>query len=203
MFTETEIEVILENPKVFEATKKLHRDFLKTEHLYLDISEHDFFSLIMLAPQVGVALANDDISLKEELALNKKARKASKGRFFLKKDPVVDAMKFVIKKYRNWEDRFFEVLILAMHESFDIKSMESELPTDFEVTQSVYSKEVLKAPFIFIRFISSFFLEQDEEIMGERRLSKTDHEGLVQIGEKLGLSKIPLFKMFCATFTIR
>ena len=65
-----------------------------------------------------MALANGSVSLFEELALNKKARKLSKGGYFLKKDPVVYAMKFLLDKYDIWEARFFEVLRLAMGRSF-------------------------------------------------------------------------------------
>ena len=50
----------------------------------MDLSEHDFLSLILMTPTVGIALANGSISLFEELALNKMARKMSKGGYFLK-----------------------------------------------------------------------------------------------------------------------
>ena len=96
MLTEFEIETMMEIPAILEATQKLKKDFIKTDAPYLEIGDHDFFGLIMLAPTVGVALANGSVSLFEELALNKKARKASKGGYFLKKDPTVYAMKFLL-----------------------------------------------------------------------------------------------------------
>ncbi len=96
MFTEYEVELMIEDPKIQEATFELKKDFIKTEAPYLEISDQDFFSLVMLSPTVGIALANGSVSLFEELALNKKARKLSKGGYFLKKDPVVYAMKYLI-----------------------------------------------------------------------------------------------------------
>ena len=50
-------------------------DFLKTEAPYLEISDEDFFSLVVMAPTIGIAMADGKITLFEEMALNKKARK--------------------------------------------------------------------------------------------------------------------------------
>ena len=88
MFTEYEIESIIELPEILEATQALKKDFCKNEAPYLEISDHDFFSLVMMAPTVGMALADGTVSLFEELALNKKARKLSKGGYFMKKECV-------------------------------------------------------------------------------------------------------------------
>lgn len=79
MFTEYEIASMIEIPDIHEATMALKKDFIRNEAPYLEISDHDFFSLVMMAPTVGIALANGSVSLFEELALNKKARKLSKG----------------------------------------------------------------------------------------------------------------------------
>ena len=110
MFTEYEIETMMEYPEVQSAALELKKEFLKAEAPYLEISDEDFFSLIVMTPTIGIAMADGSISLWEEMALNKKARKLSKGGYFMKKDPVVYAMKYLIKNYDNWSDRFFEVL---------------------------------------------------------------------------------------------
>ncbi|MGB3465403.1 MAG: hypothetical protein WBA74_09035, partial [Cyclobacteriaceae bacterium] len=89
MFTEYEIETMVERESILSAVNELKIDFLKTEAPYLEISDHDFLSLVMMTPTVGIALANGSVSLFEELALNRKARKLSKGGYFIKKDPVV------------------------------------------------------------------------------------------------------------------
>lgn len=203
MFTEYELETILEHKAILEATITLKKEFIKKEAPFLEINDHDFFSLIMMSPVVGMALANDSISLFEELSLNKKARKLSKGGYFMKKDPVVYALKFLIKKYNDWEDRFMKVLELALNESFDKKSMEKPIDSIQEISESAYKKEVLNTPYILIRFISSFFLEHDDDIINKRVIQQKDHERLLHLGRKLGLSSIPVFHMFCKTFTIK
>lgn len=203
MFTEYEIETLVENESIKEANFELKKDFIKKEAPYLEISDQDFFSLVMLAPTVGVALANGSVSLFEEMALNKKARKLSKGGYFLKKDPVVFALKYLIKKYDEWEDKFLAVIRIAMESSFDIHGMEKDFDPEAQVSQDDYRREVLRTPYIFIRFLASFFLEEDEDIISKRSMSKTDYGRLVEIGEKLGLKKIPVFHYFCNTFNVK
>ena len=202
MFTEYEIETMAENPVILEAAQALKKDFLKTEAPYLEINDHDFFSLVMMAPTVGIALADGTISLFEEIALNKKARKLSKGGYFMKKDPVVYAMKFLIKNYFNWSDKFFGVLKVAINASCDLESVtQRKIDTTGEVDYAAYKKEVLTAPYILIRFIASFFLENDEDIINkDHKIGKSEYQSMLLIGEKLGLDSLVVFQMFCQTF---
>lgn len=201
MFTEYEIATMIELPAVREATVALKKEFCKKEAQFLEISDHDFFSLIMLSPTVGMALANGSVSLFEEIALNKKARKLSKGGYFLKKDPVEFAMKFLIKKYDTWAEKFFNVLNVAMHASFDMHALEKENYDPLEVSYEEYKRVVLVSPYILIRFIASFFLENDEDIISSKRhIGRSEYLQMLKIGEQLGLHKVPVFKMFCKTF---
>ncbi len=202
MFTEYEIETMVENPVILEAAQTLKKDFLKTEAPYLEINDHDFFSLVMMAPTVGIALADGTISLFEEIALNKKARKLSKGGYFMKKDPVVYAMKFLIKNYFNWSDKFFGVLQVAMRAACDLENVtQRRIDTTGEVDYAAYKKEVLNAPYILIRFIASFFLENDEDIINkDHKIGKSEYQSMLLIGEKLGLDNLVVFQMFCQTF---
>lgn len=131
MFTEREIEIMLDYPEVAKMTAALKKDFKKNAVPFLSISDHDFLSLIMITPCIGVAMADGHISLKEELALNKKARKLSKGGYFLTKDPVVDTMKHLIKHFPKWESKFYEIVQKVMFISFDkeeVKKLQSEDP---------------------------------------------------------------------------
>lgn len=203
MLTEYEIETMLEVPAILEATQRLKKEFIKSDAPYLEISDHDFFSLVMLSPTVGVALANGSVSLFEELALNKKARKASKGGYFLKKDPTVYAMKFLLKNYDKWESRFFEVLKITMSHSFNIEKLKVTTELEEEVSYDEYKREVLHSPYILIRFISSFFLQDDENIIQKRSLGKTDYNRTLEIGQKLDLHKVPVFHKFMKTFKVR
>lgn len=203
MFTEYEIETMVEDQEILDATIELKKDFIRNEAPYLEISDHDFFSLIMMAPIVGIALANGSVSLFEELALNKKARKLSKGGYFMKKDPVVYAMKFLINKYDQWEEKFFDVLKLSMRNTFNRDAVVHEFDPNAEVSSSAYKKEVLATPYILIRFISSFFLEQDEDVINNRSIARVEYDCLLDIGKKLDLDQIPVFHMFCKTFNVK
>ncbi len=202
MFTEYEIETMMAIPAIQEATFKLKKDFISHEAPYLDLSDHDFFSLVMMAPTVCIAMADGTISFFEERALNKKARKLSKGGYFMEKDPVVNAMKFLIKKFDVYQDKFFEVLNVAMHSSFDMSTIET---SDFdelkEVSYEEYKLAVLNSPYVLIRFIVSFFLENDEDIISsKRRIGRNEYLQIIKVGEKIGLNKLPVFQMFCKTF---
>ncbi len=202
MFTEYEIETMVEIPEILDATLELKKEFLKVEAPYLEINDHDFFSLVMMAPTVGIALADGTISLFEEIALNKKARKLSKGGYFMKKDPVVYAMKFLIKNYYNWADKYYHVLKVAMNNACDLTSVaQRKIDTTGEVDYQAYKKEVLNSPHILIRFIASFFLENDEDIINSNhKVGKEEYQRMVLIGEKLGLDQLVVFQMFCQTF---
>ncbi|MBV6646901.1 MAG: hypothetical protein KI790_15700 [Cyclobacteriaceae bacterium] len=205
MFTEYEIATMVEIPEILEASTALKKDFVRTEAPYLEINDHDFFSLVMMTPTVGIALANGSVSLFEELALNKKARKLSKGGYFMKKDPVVYAMKFLIKKYDDWSDKFFGVLQQAIESSFHYEGIEkATLDSNVEVTYESYKREVLRTPYILIRFIASFFLDNDEDIINnQRHIGKSEYNQMLKIGDKLGLGNVPVFQMFCKTFKVK
>lgn len=202
MFTEYEIETMLEVPEIREANFELKKKFIKTEAHYLEISDHDFFSMVMMAPTIGIAKADGKLSLFEELALNKKARKLSKGGYFMKKDPVVYAMKFLIKKYDEWEDDFLGLLKLCIQ---TMASFTEEEKTNFDPNEEVdyndYKLEVLKTPYILIRFIASFFLESDEDIINENhKIRESEYQQLLKIGQKLGLDQVRIFQLFALTY---
>ena len=202
MFTEYEIETMVEIPEILDATVELKREFLKVEAPYLEITDHDFFSLVMMAPTIGIALADGTISLFEEIALNKKARKLSKGGYFMKKDPVVYAMKFLIKNYYNWADKFYEVLKVAMDKSCNMESVtHGTIDMSGPVDYREFKKEVLNSPYILIRFIASFFLENDEDIINsDHKIGKEEYQRMIIAGAKLGLDDLVVFQMFCQTF---
>lgn len=202
MFTEYEIETMLDYPEVHTATLALKKEFLKAEAPYLEISDEDFFSLVVMAPTIGIAMADGTITLFEEMALNKKARKLSKGGYFMKKDPVVYAMKFLIKNYYNWSDKFFEVLLITIRLTCNLDGLKEEgVKLDGEMDYKAYKKKVLAAPYLLIRFIASFFLENDEDIINSNhKVGKQEYQRMVIIGEKLELNKVPVFQLFCKTF---
>ena len=204
MFTEYEIDTMMNIRDIQQDTFELKKYFIKNEAPYLELTDHDFFSLVMMAPTVGIAKADGKVTLFEELALNKKARKLSKGGYFMKKDPVVNAMKFVIQKFEDWEDNFYDLLKKTMHATFDLSSLQTDNPPPMEVSYEDYKREVLRSPYILIRFMASFFLEHTEDIINDRRsIGKSEYLSIQHIGEKLGLDKVLVFQMFCKTFDVK
>jgi len=205
MFTENEVSLMIENPNVVEHLLPLKKDFLKSEAQFLEISDHDFLSLVLLSPSVGIALANGSVSLFEELALNKRARQLSKGGYFMKKDPVVIAMGYLIKHYDNWEMKFMEYLRGLMNQVLNLGNVDYQDVEDEEITPGSFRKEVLKAPYGFVRFLSSFFCSEDVDIINaeNRTINKVEFDKVLDIGNKLELNRIPIFRHFCATYNVK
>lgn len=198
MFTEAEIAVIIENQEIENITEELRKDFLEKTAPYFEISNHDFLSLILLSPVVGKAMANNNISFKEEMSLQKKARKLSKGGFFLSKDPVADCMKFLIKKFDEWEDKFYGTINKIFHILFEQETLDKANNTTIP-----YQIRVMEAPYILVRFISSMFLEREEDILNPGRLRKIEWEKIKSIGDKIGLSELNLFNEFMDAFEVK
>jgi len=204
MLTANEITIILEDPEVLESVQKLKSDFRKKEAPYLDISDHDFLSLIIMMPSISISLSTGYISLLEEMALNKKARTISKGGYYLKKDPVVYAMSFLVKNASEWEDRFFQTIKLAMARSFDRTLIDGEDPDLTKISDREFKKRLMNAPYMFIRFLHSFFWDDThEDLSDKRRISKVEFNKVKEIGEKLDLSKTIIFRKFLDTFDVK
>jgi len=203
MFTENEIATLIEIPEVLDATIKARENFKANQVEYLEIIDHDFLSLVMMTPTVGMALANGSVSLFEELALNKMARKMSKGGYFLKVDPVVHAMKFLIEDYEKWELIFFEVIKTAMHATVDKSLISVSGISDEDRPIISFARDLMSVPYVLVRFMSSFFLHDEAEIVDARPISKVEFEKIVDIGNKLELNDLHVFKSFCNTFEVR
>lgn len=203
MFSENEIATMIEIPEVLDQVVQMRKDFIASEVSFLDISEHDFLSLIMMTPTVGMALANGTVSLFEELALNKMARKMSKGGFFLKVDPVAHAMKYLIKSFDKWEMPFCGVIRLCMAKTFDSSVLRLTDTSQVEFTVTSFAQELMQAPYAFVRFLSSFFLHDEAEIVDVRSISKIEYEKILDIGHKLEIDKYAVFTSFCKTFNVK
>ena len=203
MFTENEIATLIEIPEILEATLEARDNFKENQVEYLEVIDHDFLSLVMMTPSVGLALANGSVSLFEELALNKMARKMSRGGYFLKIDPVCHAMKFLIEDYDKWELPFFEVIKVAMNNTFDKRSLAMSEVANADKPIISFARDLMSMPYILVRFMSSFFLHDDAEIVDNRPISRVELEKIIDIGNKLELNELQVFKSFCNTFEAR
>lgn len=203
MLTDSEIVTLMQNQEVLQATLELKKDFLRTEAEFLDIGDDDFVSLMLMAPSIGVALANGSISLFEELSLNKKARFLSRGSYFLKKDPIVHGMKYLVKNFDMWEARCYDFVKLVMHSTVSANPVISKTIRDPESSTGDFSRDILNAPYIFVKFLSFLFLEEEDDLLNTRRISEIEFKKVQDIGDQIGLGDIPLFTLFCSTFEVR
>jgi hypothetical protein len=204
MLTANEISIILEDNDVLESVQRLKNAFRNEEAPHLDISDHDFLSLTIMMPSISITLSTGGISLLEEMALNKKARTISKGGHYLKKDPVVYAMSFLVKNAVKWEDPFFETIKMAMEKSFDKSLIDGEDLDASRVSEREFKKRLMNAPYMFIRFLHSFFWDDThEDLSDKRRISKVEFKKVQEIGDKLELSKTIIFRKFLDTFDVK
>lgn len=202
MITEYEIATIIENTNIKGEVSALKKRFLKAESPLYKMTDHDFLSLILLTPHVGLALANGSVSLFEELSLNKKARKFSKGGTFLRKDPVVHAMNLLINSFEKWEDEFLEALHSVMYQTFEkdhllLKEEVENLPSE------AFDHLIMKTPYIFVKYLKAFFLTEEDAITIERKINAVEYDKILFVGKKLELDEVAIFKLFCATFNVK
>lgn len=203
MFSENEIATMIEIEEIKQATVAVKRQFIDEEANFLDISDHDFLSLIMVTPAIGVALANGSISLFEELALNKMARKMSKGGYFMKTDPVAHAMKFVVKNFDKWEKEFLGIVETCMDATFDRTQLKELTSNESGDVIKDFARDLMKVPYIFVRFLSTMVLNDESDIVERRSISKVEYEKIEDIGVQLHINDIPVFRSFCGTFEVR
>ncbi len=204
MFTENEVAALLNYPGIFAEIASLKQQFIDEEAEFLEIEEHDFLSLILLTPSIGIALSNGSVSLFEEMALNKKARKLSKGGYWMKTDPVVFAMEHLIKGYDKWSPTYYSFIKKLMHKTVDVSAILDENFKIEEIDVSSQCLQVLKSPFIIIRFLTSFFMnDEEEDILVERKISQIEYDKVNEIAQKLGLSDLPIYQIYRSKFVIK
>lgn len=203
MFSENEIVIFLEKAEVKKLVNEARKEFILHEARCMEISNHDFLSLIFMTPSLGIALANGNVSLMEELTLNRMARRMSKGDYFLKQDPVVHAMSFFIRHYNNWEERFLKIIKLVLDEHLDFEQVKLLEPAGYKDPVKRLTGVLLHVPFIMVNFLTSFLLHEETNISTRRCIFKLEYKKIVSLGDQLELSDLPVFKTFLETFTLK
>ncbi len=203
MLTESELVTLMEDQEVLDSVLHLKKDFTDSESKFTDLSDDDFISLVLLAPSVGVALANGSISLFEELSLNKKARSLSRKSYFLKRDPLNHALKYLIQNFDKWEERFYELIRLTMFSTLRKNKVLWDAFRNPDGVTGDLGMDIMNAPYIFVKLITFLFLEEENDMVNRRSISQVEFEKVVEIGERLGLGEIPAFATFTKGFDVR
>jgi len=204
MFTENEVHALLNYPGIFDKVAYLKQKFIDEEAEFLEIEEHDFLALILLTPSVGIALSNGSVSLFEEMALNKKARKLSKGGYWMKQDPVVFAMEHLIKRYDKWSPVFYEHIKYLIYQTVDVNTLYDDSFNIDSADDSKQCVQVLKAPFIIIRFLTSFFMnDEEEDILADRNISKIEYDRVNEIANQIGFAKFTIYQIYRSKLLIK
>jgi len=204
MFTENEVAALLNFPGILEEVTEIKQKFISEEAEFLEIEEHDFLSLILLTPSIGVALSNGSVSLFEEMALNKKARKLSKGGYWMKTDPVVFAMEHLIKGYDKWAPVFYAHIKKLMYATINV---DATINSNFNIdtaNESDQCVQVLKSPFILIRFLTSFFMnDEEEDILAKQKIAQIEYDRVTEIAQQLGLTNVPIYQIYHSKLIIK
>jgi hypothetical protein len=113
-------------------------------------------------------------------------------------------MGYLIKHYDIWSGRFYSVLKYIMEITFDTSNLKKSNVDEPGISDEEFCFAGLQSPFIFIRYLTSFFLDDEEEdLVAERHLSQVERDRILDIGEKLGFTEIPLFNKFVTKLKVR
>ncbi len=200
MLKETELIALADDKNVKEEIEVLRTDFNTLEKDFENIIEQDFIALILLSPAVGLALANRDITFFEELMLNRKARQLSRNSYFIEKDPIVHAMKYLVIHFPAWENKFYAVIALML-EAILVKNKTTR--ESLMESQHLDNEELILAyPPLFVRLLAFLFLDNEENFFSAHKTSAFDYKKIFEISKKLNINELPLFQRFYETFEV-
>lgn len=203
MFSENEVAMLLYRNEVRELVRDIHVEFVQREAPYMDLSLHDFLSLVLLTPCAGVALANGKVSLMEELALGRLGRRMSEGGYIITQDPVVHTMVQLIPRFSIWEARFLGIIREILQRTLDLEMIRKIRPAEISDPVMRFASVVLLVPHILVRVLSSFVLNENSDLCERRRISKVEHNKIASLGKELNLSELPVFTSFLQTFDVK
>jgi hypothetical protein len=104
-------------------------------------------------------------------------------------------MGYLIKHYDVWSEIFYAHIKHFVELMLNKDELMKSNIASADITDEQYCVELLKAPFVLVRFISSFLsIADDEDLSVERKIAKNEHERIIEILEKVDLINIPLVK---------
>jgi hypothetical protein len=200
MLNENDLQTLAEPLLVQELTASLRLSFNELEKDFKNIISEDFIALVLLMPAVGIALANREISFFEELMLNKKARQLSRNSYFISKDPVVHAMKYLVVHFADWESSFYEVIKVMIDELLKKYQIDKEALTKHHQLED--EELILANPPLFVKLIQFLFVEKEEDFFTIRKVSAYEYKKILEISKKLEINDLPIFQRFYDTFGV-
>lgn len=202
MFTEIEIASFVQSDAIKQEVLQLRKDFIQKEAPYMELEEHDFLSLIMLTPVIDLILLDKEISFWEEMKINAKARKMSKGGFVLSHDPVVYATKYYVKKFDEWKGSFYAALKVVIYTLVEKDKMLHPVNVAKDVDH-ILRADLMSAPYILVRFLSAFFVGHDEDVLKVQTVSRQYLDKVIEIGKRLELDEVPAYQDFLANYQVK
>ncbi len=200
MLTQEEIIEITDNSVIKKEISSLQKDFNHIDKHFAEIAEKDFAAFILITPSVSIALANREITFFEEMMLNKKARQLSQDAYFIRRDPVVYALQFLVVHLKEWEDRFLEIIRQIIEHLLEKNQISRELMS----MQKHLDNESLLAftPPLFAKLLSFLFLDKEEPLFTLRKVSVFEYKKILEISKKLKINEFTVFQRFYETFSL-
>ena len=121
----------------------------------------------------------------------------------LKNDALFYALRFLKNNFPDWEDNFYQIIKLILYSSLKKNTLIWDTFQEKNASTNNLQIDVLNAPYIFVKLMTFLFLEGSETFINKRSIAQTEYEKILEIGEKLELSNVPLFQQFCKGFDIR
>lgn len=191
--TEHDIKALMDVDGIKKMIPSVKQEFLEKEARYLKIKDNDFLALIFMTPKIAISLADEKISLAEEFQLNRIARRLSEGKYFMKKDPVVEAMQFLIKNFKYWEQKFYSFIHSICKEYFHSHPAIYEELILADNNTANLQEALHSTPYMPIKIVSSLFFSDPEEAMTKKKVSDKEYQVIKRIYDQIQMQDMPVF----------
>jgi hypothetical protein len=198
MLTYNELATLLEDGQLEAELAALKRQSSQELPLLQELNVLEFAVLVLLTPAVGIALAQGNISLFEELSLQRKIKRLLQDRV----EDMYKVLKSMLPFFAQYQDTYYQFIGKLIFNTFEknplfLEGLQKQLPTHS------LALNLLHAPWILVKLLSFLFLEEDEQLTAPPTFSAAEFEKIVEIGRKTGISKLPLFEQFCNQITVK
>ncbi|WP_027001597.1 hypothetical protein [Hugenholtzia roseola] len=198
MLTYNELATLLEDAQLEAELEALKAAASKDLPLLQDLGQLEFAVLVLLTPAVGIALAQGNISLFEELSLQRKIKRLLHNQV----EEMYKVLKSSLPFFAQYQDDYYGFIGKLTFSTFHKNPLFLEGLQKQALTHSL-ALNLLHAPWILVKLLSFLFLEEDEQLSAPPTFSAAEFEKIIEIGRKTGISKLPLFEQFCQQITVK